>query len=157
MIFERRKGERFGFIGSDKLFLNETIYMFGSRINSYIDSKGYMGPVNCGSISLDKKLSIIKAFSESVERRAIAFGAKESKYDRESSYAYDILNNSITTIPNCMTRYRLNPPYIDTTGTAAHSNPKYSVFAAISELIEKNAVFLLWYGKIGKRVETNVS
>lgn len=151
MIFERRKGERFGVTG--KLFLNESIYMSTSRINTYIDSKGYMGPVNCGSISVNKKMSLIKGFSESVERRAIAFGAKSLRTDPDSTYGYDIVNEKISIIPKRVTRYSLSPPYIDTTGSAAHTNSAHSIFKAVTESIEKNAVFLLWYGRLGKRIE----
>lgn len=154
MIFERKKGTRFSV--TSKLFLNESIYMSNSRINSFIDSKGYMGPVNCGSISLNKKMSIIKGFSESVERRAISFGAKEIKTAHEFTYAYDILNGKISTIPKSVTKYRVTPPYIDTTGSASHINPTNSLFKAVTESIEKNAVFLLWYGRIGKRIESNI-
>jgi hypothetical protein len=154
MIFERKKGVRFSV--TSKLFLNENIYMSNSRINSYIDAKGYMGPVNCGSISLNKRLSIIKGFSESVERRAIAFGAKSVRTDPEYTYAYDILNEEITTIPKDVTKYSTTPPYIDTTGSAAHINPSYSLFKAVTESIEKNAVFLLWYGRLGKRIESTI-
>lgn len=151
MIFERKKGKRFGV--TSKLFLNESIYMSTSRINTYIDSKGYMGPVNCGSISFNKKMSLIKGFSESVERRAIAFGAKSLRTDTDSTYGYDIVTEKISIIPKRVTRYSLSPPYIDTTGSAAHRKPDYSIFKAVTESIEKNAVFLLWYGRLGKRIK----
>lgn len=154
MIFERKKGVRFGV--TNKLFLNENIYMSNSRINTYIDSKGYMGPVNCGSISLNKKMSIIKGFSESVERRAIAFGAKSVRNDQDYTYAYDIVNEKITTIPKNVTKYSKTPPYIDTTGSSAHSNPFDAIVTAVTESIEKNAVFLLWYGRLGTLIESNI-
>lgn len=154
MIFERKKGLRFGV--TNKLFLNESIYMSNSRINTFIDSNGYMGPVNCGSISLNKKMSIIKGFSESVERRAIAFGAKSVRTDQEYTYAYDILNEKITIIPKNVTKYSKTPPYIDTTGSSAHINPTHALFTAVTESIEKNAVFLLWYGGLGTLIESHI-
>lgn len=154
MIFERKKGVRFG--SNDKLFLSERFYIFRSKINTLIDLEGYMGPVNCGSISSNKKLSIIKGFSESVERRAIAFGAKKLKETPDYASAYNFVNNEMATIPISQTKYRRYPPYIDTTGSAAHSNANQSINTAITELLEKNAVFLLWYGMVGTRIKSSV-
>nr|WP_275433814.1 YcaO-like family protein [Priestia flexa] len=50
------------------------------------------------------------------------------------------------------TRLSLTPPFVDTTGTAAHPISNNAVFNAVSELIEKNSIFLFWYGKMGRKV-----
>ncbi|MBT2285401.1 YcaO-like family protein [Paenibacillus polymyxa] len=109
-----------------------------------------MGPIGSGAISLDKRSAVIKAFSESVERRSLLFGSKSID---EMSLAYDLLNERTFEIPTKLTKYNEYNPVVDTTGTAVHNNPDYAVYNALVELLEKNCVFLFWYGKWGRKLK----
>ncbi|MFC0416984.1 YcaO-like family protein [Cytobacillus solani] len=153
MIFEISKGDRYGF--TNKKFINKKLYQAKSLIGTFVDKDGYMAPYHCGAVSEEKGLSVKKAFSESIERRALMKGAKELKGDGTKSIVYDILRKEVQTLPIEYTKYRETPPHIDTTGTATHSNGKIAVFNAVSELLEKNSVFLLWYGKDTKKIKHN--
>ncbi|MFO1441770.1 YcaO-like family protein [Bacillus sp. Bva_UNVM-123] len=144
MIFIKDKGSRFGY--SNKAFLNTPIFNSASVIGTFIND-GYMGPTNCGAVSTNKNLAQKKAFSESLERRALALNYGNIKENNNMIHAFDLIQNKPTLIPECLTKYSLVEPFVDTTGTATHRNPLKAKINAISELLEKNAIFLFWYGK----------
>ncbi|MED4045997.1 YcaO-like family protein [Priestia aryabhattai] len=149
MIFQNKKGVRYGY--TNKLFISDKGYNSISMLGVLKNSNGEIGPVNCGGISEDKNLSLLKAFSESLERRALVYGAKN--VDNTSySLAYDLISQSVAQIDVKYTKFSIQPPFVDTTGTATHPVPERAIFNAVSELIEKNSIFLFWYGKIGKKI-----
>jgi hypothetical protein len=147
MIFEYRKS-RFGF--GNKLFLNNKKYSAFSKISSFIDDEGYMGPVSCGAVALTKTEALIKAFAESIERRAATIGSKS--YFQDQAITYDLINNVLRGLEVELTRIN-SFPIIDTTGCSAHVDTNEAVFNAIRELLEKNAVLLFWYGKKAKKIK----
>nr|WP_259547035.1 YcaO-like family protein [Heyndrickxia oleronia] len=146
MLFDIKNNNRFGI--QDHVFTNILHFSAISKIGNFIDEEGYIGPTDCGAIAKDKKLAVIKAFSESIERRAIVVGAL--KKSMGVSPSFDLINNKTTMINHELTTYKSDEhPYIDTTGTAAHKNSNEANFGAVSELLEKNSIFLLWYAKVG--------
>lgn len=152
MILEINKSKRYGF--KNCLFINKRIYTAVSKIGNFIDDEGYMGPVSCGSVALNKSEAMIKAFSESIERRATTIGAKDR--GNEKALTFDLINKTVSSINQNLTRINMNP-YIDTTGSASHVDSSIAVFKAISELLEKNAVLLFWYGKKAYKLKFQVS
>lgn len=152
MNFETKKLIHFGY--KDKIFVSHRIYTAISKVGNFVDEEGNMGPVDCGSVSSNKNLSLIKAFSESLERRAITLGAKNLymvKGERLTD-SFDLITKKKVKIPNKYMTYNNEFPIVDTTGTAAHIISKEASFNAVSELLEKNAVFLFWYGGFGKKI-----
>ncbi|RPK28131.1 hypothetical protein EDO6_03654 [Paenibacillus xylanexedens] len=149
MIFDRSRGIHFNL--KSKIFSNFPVYTSNSVIGNYVDEEGYMGPIGCGAVSLDKRNALIKSFSESVERRSLMFGAKSVG---EASFAYDLLSEKVVEIPTKLTKYNEYNPTVDTTGTAVHTDPYHSLYNALVELLEKNCIFLFWYGKYGTKLRT---
>ncbi|WP_347723571.1 YcaO-like family protein [Lysinibacillus capsici] len=149
MIFITEDEKRFG--TRKKIFINEQIHESISIIGAIVN-KGYRSPTNCGGVAENKKTAQIKAFAESIERRALAI----NNYEEYSTVqAFDLINKKTEEINVASLRYSLEEPYVDTTGTAAHTSSKLAVFNAVSELLEKNAVFLFWYGKRGIKFESS--
>ncbi|WDM20586.1 YcaO-like family protein [Paenibacillus polymyxa] len=120
-----------------------------------MDDEGYIGPVGCGAVSFEKNDTVKKAFSESVERRSLLFGAKSNEL--QMSAAFDLINKKIKYVPTIYTKYREEEPIIDTTGTAVHTRGDIAIFNALTELLEKNSVFLLWYGRLAYILEVEHS
>src|SRR5699024_1653610 len=53
--------------------------------------------------------------------------------------------------------YRVQKPHvIDTTGVAVHINDQKALQKALEELLEKNVLFLFWYGKKGWKLTSNM-
>ncbi|MCF6136515.1 YcaO-like family protein [Pseudalkalibacillus berkeleyi] len=174
MIFQTNKGEIYGY-KTRRFQATEPMVQAFSRIPNFLDEDGYTGPIECGGIDKSTSLSIKKAFSESVERRAVTIGAKVvSKHDplheqlqhlsfgiedcEEYSCGFDVINQKPVLIPKAVTTLRTTKPYIvDTTGTAVHSNTEKAHLYAIKELLEKNALFSFWYGLKGRRINRGVS
>lgn len=133
-----------------KNYINYPIYISTSTIGNVIDNEGYIGPTGGGGISLKKQNSILKSFSEAVERRSLLFGAKEHR--NKFSQAFDLVNNCIIEIPSFLTLYHKENPIVDTTGTAVHYNINNAIYNALTEVLEKNSTFLFWYGKKGYKL-----
>lgn len=120
-----------------------------SRIGGFLRN-GYIGPDLGCAVSNSKITSFIKSFSEAVERRALMYGGISNNNRVET---WDIVKEQKSYLPYEMTTYSIKKPYpIDTTGSAVHKDSKKAVYNAIKELIEKNALFLLWYGKMGIKI-----
>lgn len=153
MLFIKDKGKHFGF--KNNVFINHSLYVSISRIGNYVDEEGFMGPTECGAISLVKRNAFMKAFSESVERRSLVFGAKRMGPDNLVS-SVELIQKKICYIPYNYSIYHEKNPVVDTTGTAAHRDPVSAVYNAVVELFEKNAIFLLWYGGLGAILEEDL-
>ncbi|MED2006658.1 MULTISPECIES: YcaO-like family protein [Brevibacillus] len=150
MMFEVSK-RNFGY--KESIFINKTIYLSTSRIGTFKSEDGGLGPVDCGSISRDKKKSIMKGFSESLERRALVIGANGADED-DMIRSFDLISGSVSYISKYYTRLNNKAPFIsDTSGTATYTNSNVAMLNAIKELLEKNSTFLFWYGKQGRKLD----
>ncbi|ASV70206.1 YcaO-like family protein [Cytobacillus kochii] len=153
MILERQKGIRYGVRYSK--FTNKNLYMAISNIGTFIDQEGYIGPTSCGAVSSNKKEAVLKAHSESVERRSLMIGGKA-----KGSYvdSFDIIKQRISKVKKEYTSYQISYPMIvDTTGTATHFDANQAIYNSIKELFEKNAIFLFWYGLNGSKINVNLT
>jgi ribosomal protein S12 methylthiotransferase accessory factor YcaO len=112
-----------------------------------------IGPSGTNAISNNKNISLKKCFSESLERRALMLGGKRDN-GTNIVKTFDLISGEISQLPYEYTTYRIDKPYcIDTTGTAAHIDNRYATKKALLELIEKNSLFLFWYGRRGYLLE----
>ncbi|WP_162551213.1 YcaO-like family protein [Paenibacillus tepidiphilus] len=143
--------EPFHFNIPQQKFNIDNIYTSYCKIGNY-PSSGYIGPDGSTAIDLNKHGSLIKAFSEIVERRALSLGSTAIK--KEQIDVINLKKNITSIISKDYTSYSYNQEYpIDTTGTACHSSSNNSIYYALKELIEKNALFIFWYGKKGVQIE----
>ncbi|MCE5168301.1 YcaO-like family protein [Paenibacillus profundus] len=133
-----------------KKFIVDNIYTSFSKVGNYLKS-GFIGPDGSTSIDFNKRASMMKSFSEILERRALFAGGFIHSENRV--YAFNLLKREMDLINVKYSSYLIEKDYsIDTTGSAAHTNSKYAIYNAIKELIEKNALFHFWYGLCGMRV-----
>lgn len=133
-----------GYNAKYKSYINSPFYMSSSIIGNYKDEEGYIGPKGGGGIAYDKKTAILKSFSEAIERRSLLFGSTNINGE---SLAINLKNLQKKQIDHNLTKYNDSNPVVDTTGTAVHYNSDTAVYNALTELLEKNAIFLFWYGK----------
>lgn len=126
-------------------------YFFVDRI--YRNSM--LNPNFCTSIDLNKRDGIKKALSEGIERKALmCYGSAE--IDTKEVPTFNLMNKEISFLPKKFSSYRLDLPFIsDTTGTAAHCDSHFIVKKALEELLEKNILFLFWYGRKGFYLPTS--
>lgn len=118
-------------------------YLGGPKVGNYV------APSGCNAIDNNKTKVLLKSFSESLERRSLMAGGHSE--DGYHVVTYDLISNEISKLPLCLTQYNnFTDNFIDTTGTAAHYCGKTALNKALTELFEKNALFLFWYGKLGK-------
>lgn len=128
-------------------------YKCYSYIGNYVVEE-FIGPSGCNSISDNKNNAIIKAFSESLERRALMLGGLiDPTEQNDKVQTIELINQDISSLPHKLTRYHTEKPMIDTTGTASHFYSESAIKNAILELLEKNALFLFWYGKRGSLID----
>lgn len=148
MIFIQKDDKYFNI--PELIFNYEPLFLSVSRIGSIINGNR-VSPNGAISLEYDKVLAMKKAFSEMIERRNLILGSTNGKSGIES--VWDLIQNKETEIPRELTSYSINKPYIiDTTGGAAHISSKLAIKNALVELLEKNALFLFWYGKQGYRI-----
>lgn len=113
------------------------------------------GPPAGSAISIHKGLAMKKALSEMTDRRALMRGGVPSKSGQVQTW--ELVSQRLSELPRGLTTYSTRLPHpIDTTGTAAHLKSDVAICSAVLELIEKNALFLFWYGRQGHRVEPGV-
>lgn len=111
-----------------------------------------MGPNGCNALDMKKSTSLLKSYSEAIERRALMAGGYQKK-GNEVEY-FNLINNTIGNVDVSYTRYSIdNNFFSDTTGTATYYTSEITTYKALTELIEKNCLFLFWYGLQGKKVE----
>lgn len=133
-----------------KNFITDNIYTSFSKIGNYLRD-GYLGPDGSTAIDINKKSSINKAFSEVTERRAICAGGIPSSTGKV--LAINLIRNKVEEINSIYSSYSLDKDYpIDTTGSAAHTSSEIVIYNSLKELIEKNGLFLFWYGLDGKKL-----
>ncbi|WCF11056.1 YcaO-like family protein [Paenibacillus thiaminolyticus] len=130
-------------------FVTDKIYTSFSKVGNYLIS-GYVGPDGSTAIDFNKLCSMRKAFSEILERRALSVGGIPGS--KNKVIAINIIKRDIEYIDMKWSSYSLDKNYpIDTTGAAAHTNSELAIYNSLKELLEKNALFLFWYGFMGKR------
>lgn len=125
----------YGFTKNYQSTERKLFYINGNKIK-----KGnYYNPSDGTSISTTKELAMKKSYSEYLERFLLGVGGftaegKYISYGKTSAYGY-----------------------IDTTGTATGIESCQILKKALSELIEKNELFFLWYTDIGERLNVELS
>ena len=117
--------------------------------------EGKIGPSAGSAIADCKATSVKKALSEMVDRRALMVNASvPSTVDLPT---WDIVTGERSSLPaQFLTYHGSLPNPVDTTGTAAHPNSSGAIVSAVLELIEKNAMFLWWYGLEGVRLPAEI-
>lgn len=134
---------------SDDLYLKNTKVSLGS-ISAILLSKNLV-PYASSSAAEDKGTSIMKMYSEHLERSNIGFMYKQSSKLEK----FDLISNEISTVPKNQLSYGPSNMhgYVDTTGSASRpDNSNVLIKKAVSELIEKNELFLFWYLNRGEKI-----
>ncbi|GGK07438.1 hypothetical protein GCM10007063_32470 [Lentibacillus kapialis] len=135
------------------IFNQDNFFVSFSRIGSVI-KEGFSNPDSANAIGDNKFASVMKSYSEMVERRAIMMGGLKQK--NELVNTFDLLKEEPSVLPYHFTTYSLRHDFpIDTTGSAAHFDSKVAIQNALSELLEKNSLFLFWYGNLGYKIADN--
>lgn len=146
------------------LYLNDKCIYTNTRfINKSKTVVGSIAPIRFGNIEIPAvssatdssfNISLCKLFSEFLERNIIGVHYKSEK----RILTYDLLNCELDYLPASDFSYGEEGKYncVDTTGSAAGNNSYDVINKAISELIEKNELFLFWYCKKGKLIENNI-
>lgn len=134
---------------SNYRFINIENVAIGCLAVTRIDNKD----VPYASSSSDKIINVClkKLYSEYLERSNMGFNYN-SQYDCS---AFDLINHRITLIKRKYLSYGKNKMYgyVDTTGTASGNSCSYTIIEkSISELIEKNELYLFWYCNMGKKI-----
>lgn len=133
-----------------KKFITDNLFTSFSKIGNFLKD-GYLGPDGSTAVDTKKIISISKAFSEVIERRAICAGGIQSS--KNKVYALNLIKNNVEEINSKYSSFSLEKDCpVDTTGSAAHSSSEKVIYNSLRELIEKNGVFLFWYGLIGKKL-----
>lgn len=122
-----------------------------TQTNFIIDES--VGPETGSSASFNKLEALIKSVSESIERRSSMLGANVSKDYNSEVETWDMVKGRKGILKQRYTRLSNNKT--DTTGAAIHVNSNLAIYNALRELIEKNSLFLFWYGFIGNRINAD--
>lgn len=151
MLFNTEKYIDFGF--SNRKFLsNEKFISHSSTSSVFINDE--IAPTICDGVSKNKIIAVKKGFSESLDRRAsLLLKSRNNNFTK----TFNIFTNQVEEIPTEYTHYRSSNPFIDTTGTAVHSDKKAVYTRAVFELLQKNSLFVFWYGKKGFLMEENIN
>ncbi|WJV29883.1 YcaO-like family protein [Rossellomorea sp. AcN35-11] len=135
-------------------FNKDNLFVSFARIGSIVKD-GSVNPDTANALGENKIITLKKAYSEVIERRALMNGGKASSLGRVETF--NLIKDQVSSVPYEFTTYSTNMDCpIDTTGTAAHYFPKEALKRAVAELIEKNALYLFWYGKLGYRIKDNL-
>ncbi|MGX7412760.1 YcaO-like family protein [Enterococcus caccae] len=99
----------------------------------------YYFPSDGTAINRTKELSIRKSYSEYLERFRLGIGGYTDSGVHITYGENDVYG------------------YIDTTGTATGTMSSQLIYKGLSELIEKNELFLFWYTSDGERLQIQLS
>ncbi|MFS0859376.1 YcaO-like family protein [Paenibacillus taichungensis] len=139
----------------EQKFITDDTYTSFSRIGNFLKN-GYIGPDSSTAIDFSKHQSVIKAYSEMIERRAISAGG--IPFDEENVHAVNMINSKSVIIDKKYSTYSLSGEFpIDTTGASSHISSEKAVINSLREIIEKNALYLFWYGKKGCSIKMDIS
>ena len=145
MLFNKGKNHPYGHIENNFIYESPTISL--STISTLI-SEEEIAPYGCAGIAESKILAIKKGASESLDRRSSMF-YKIKKIKFSYIYSYNLIKEA-KKIDRDKCHFRSEKPVIDTTGTAAHSISQKALEKSICELLQKNSLFLFWYGATAK-------
>ncbi|MHB1955861.1 MAG: YcaO-like family protein [Sulfobacillus sp.] len=150
---------RFFAIGDERFNIPGRIFSsdpyIGYILNGALTIGRKSGPAAGSAISTHKGMAMKKALSEMTDRRALMCGGVPNGNGQVQTW--EIVSQRLSELPRGLTTYSSRRPYpSDTTGTAAHPKSDVTICSAVLELIEKNALFLFWYGQHGDRVRPRV-
>jgi len=139
----------------EQKFITDDTYTSFSRIGNFLKD-GYIGPDSSTAIDFSKHRSVIKAYSEMIERRAVSAGG--IPFDEENVHAINMISSKSVAINKKYSTYSIAGEFpIDTTGASSHISSQKAVINSLREIIEKNALYLFWYGKDGRRIKMDKS
>lgn len=149
MFFEDHRNS---YVLSGGKFLKNIYTGVGSLRTTHL-RKGVI-PFTCSSNAFHYNVLLSKMYSEYQERNLIAFkGEAEGECQ-----CINILSPSkkLIRVENISYGPSKSLGFIDTTGTASGNNDSYNVIKkAVSELLEKNELFLFWYMEMGNKLTIN--
>jgi hypothetical protein len=135
-------------------FKIDNIYKSYVHLGS-IKSEGYLSPSGTCAISENKITSIKKTFSEAIERKVLMAGGVKDLSGYISTF--DLISNKVSMLGSQFTTYRPEKPHVsDTTGMGAHYVGGKALQKALEELLEKNSLYLFWYGRMGKKLQSEI-
>lgn len=140
MLFNTNREKSFYI--SEKLFIKDGPFFADSTINS-IMTKDEASPFGCTGIDENKITAIKKGFSESLDRRANLLYKALPLQDIST---YSLMDNKVKKLSSKYAYYQIGQTRVDSTGTAAHPSGKQALENALFELLQKNSLFILWYG-----------
>lgn len=150
MLFNTDR-ERSFFI-SETIFLDDGPFFADSTISSILTTDE-ASPYGCTGIDENKITAIKKGFSESLDRRA---NLLYKSLPIQNLKTYSLLEKRIEYISSKYAFYQVGKERVDSTGTAAHPIGKCALEKALFELLQKNSLFILWYGyREGKILKTS--
>lgn len=120
------------------------------QANVVIDD--YVGSETGSAIDFLKIESLRKATSEAIERRCSMLGVNSGGDPEKLVETWDLISKRKKMLKQKYTRLLYGST--DTTGTAIHTDASIATFSAVKELLEKNSLFLFWYGSVGKKIES---
>lgn len=125
----------------------------GYLLNGSLMIDGRMGPPAGSSVASSATHAMRKAISEMADRRALMRGGVDGG---GRVHTWDLVQDHEDSLPVSFSSYRVDGGYpIDTTGTAGHPDSREAALRAVLELLEKNAMYLFWYGKWGERLDAS--
>ncbi|MBE2941428.1 YcaO-like family protein [Anoxybacillus flavithermus] len=149
MLFQNIENNHFNV--PDSLFIHNSVYKSFTKVGTLVKGED-VSPNGANALSISRQLSIRKSFSEMIERRSLLLGGKTNYKDQVPTW--DMVRNIPSFLPHRYTIYQTEGLYIsDTTGTATHTDSRKAIQTAIQELLEKNALYLFWYGKKGYKLK----
>lgn len=121
-------------------------YIYARTLFNPILFQNKIGPHGGNSTSKSLNLSLIKSFSEAIERRSLMLPTVQA--DKRYK-AYDMVTGKSKFLPGNILGYDY---FTDSTGTATHINSFKAIEHAVGELIEKNALLKIWYSFDAKNI-----
>ncbi|KGI01502.1 YcaO-like family protein [Oenococcus oeni] len=137
---------KYSYSFSHPLFRNEL--NFNLVFCPVLRAKGYLSPSSFNSCDLNPAIAFKKSYSETLERLTLfSLTTANSKYIK----AFDLISKKEVLVKNSDIGYSSKKgKSSDSTGTASLPQSSGLVEKGIFELIEKNELFLFWYGGWGK-------
>lgn len=146
MLFEAYRNS---YVLSGGEFLKSMYTGVGSLRTTHLKKR--VVPFTCSANAFNYNVLLSKMYSEHQERNLIAFkGEKEGEYE-----CINILSPSkqMVRVENISYGPSKSLGFIDTTGTASGYNNSYNIIIkAVSELLEKNELYLFWYKGMGSKL-----
>lgn len=144
--------KKFGF--STSILKNDYVMSFGISGNYVLND--LVGPIGASSIDINKRVAFLKTYHETIEREALMLGSYEYNTSTNTTKTINLIDRKIYSLDLEKTKYSISKnTFSDTTGTGVNLNSSAAVYKALTELLEKNILFLFWYGHFGYRIPEN--